>query len=736
MTRSLDRNYSLRFIPIVIAILILSLAFVALAQTTRAARQSPSYPGGSAQMNAATLVPVAHFAKVVTYPSGGYQASSMAVADLNGDGHPDLVVANFCLTPDSPIINPRQPCLGQTGSVEVLLGNGDGTFQTAVSYSSGGVSPSSVAVADVDGDGKLDVVVVNQDSDSVSVLLGNGNGTLQTPVSYDSGGYDSLSVAIADLNGDGHPDLVVANTCFSYSDCSTGGVGVLLGNGDGTFQAPVTYSSGAASAHRVAIADLNGDGRPDLVVANCYVFCGVAVLLGNGDGTFQAPIVTGVGGYYLSSIAIGDVNADGHPDVVLTNCYSPFGCVGVVSVLLGNGDGTFQAPVNYNSGGYFPASVTIGDVNGDGKPDLVVANNCNDTNCTDTISGLVGVLLGNGDGTFQAAAAYRAGGYYANEVALADVNGDGRPDILVDNLWVNPSSIKGSVGVFLNLTEVAGVTKLSTSLSPSPINYPVTFTATTTSRVSIPDGISVTFYDGTNEIGTGSTKNGVASFTTSALTPGRHTIKAMYPGSGFSKASSGAVTQIVLNPYRTTTTLTSTLNPSIYGQAVTFTAKVTTTGSVPPTGRVAFRWSDYSLGSVPLDSNGVATLTRSKLNADLYPLTAVYSGDATNLGSTSATLSQLVEQTTSAAQITSSLNPSTEGQAVTFTATITSSTVMPTGPVTFRAGNTVLGTAQLSGGKAKFTTSSLPTGTTTISATYYGDSNIARSSASVAQTVH
>jgi uncharacterized repeat protein (TIGR03803 family) len=185
----------------------------------------------------------------------------------------------------------------------------------------------------------------------------------------------------------------------------------------------------------------------------------------------------------------------------------------------------------------------------------------------------------------------------------------------------------------------------------------------------------------------------------------------------------------------TSTSLTSSLNPSVYGQNVTWTATVTSAGSLTPTGKVNFTWSGHSIGSATLNSGGMATLTRSNLNAYTYPLTAVYAGDANNSGSTSAVLNQVVLQNTSSAALTSSPNPSTQGQAMTFTATISSATVTPTGPVTFTAGTTVLGTAQLSGGKAKLTVSSLALGSTKVTATYYGNSNIAKSSASVVQTV-
>jgi uncharacterized repeat protein (TIGR03803 family) len=197
----------------------------------------------------------------------------------------------------------------------------------------------------------------------------------------------------------------------------------------------------------------------------------------------------------------------------------------------------------------------------------------------------------------------------------------------------------------------------------------------------------------------------------------------------------GFGTVFELTKSTTSTSFISSLNPSTYGQRVTWTATVTSFGSIKPTGNVRFTWSGYTIGSTTLNSGGVATLTRSNLNADSYPLTAVYAGDADNLGSTSTVLNQVVAETTSTGTLASSPNPSTQGQAVTFTAKISSPTVIPTGPLTFTSGKTVLGTVQLSGGKATLTISSLAVGSTKVTATYYGDSNIAKSSASIVQTV-
>jgi hypothetical protein len=570
------------------------------------------------------------------------------------------------------------------------LNPGAVSFLPAVSYSSGGDTVSAVAVADVNGDGMPDLIAANvcfSSTDctkgSVGVLLGNGDGTFQPAVTY-LAARDIDAVAVADVNGDGKPDLVVATPCGNLG-CTQGSVGVLLGNGNGTFQAVVNYGSGGEGPQSVSVADVSGDGRADLVVAN-YDSGTVGVLLGNGDGTFQ-PAVSYTVGFYLSGVnfvAVGDVNGDGKPDLIGTIvCFVSTNCTnGSVGVLLGNGDGTFQSVVRYPSNGTNANSVAITDVNEDGKPDLLVANQClNKANCG---SGGVSVLLGNGDGTFQAAVTYGSGGRSAVSLAVGDVNGDGQLDVVVTNV------IDNSVGVLLGRS--TGTFQSAVAFGSGGSN-PLSLAIADLNRDGLPDLV-------------------------------------------VANAQSSAV-DVLLNssPRPTSTSLASSLNPSIYGQKVSFTAMVTSSDKTTPTGKVNFTWDGYSVGSATLNASGVATLTKSNLNADLYPLTAVYSGDVNNLRSTSAIVNQVVTETTSAAKITSTPNPSTLGQAVIFTATITSPTVIPTGPVTFMVGTKVLETAQLSSGKAKFTTSTLPVGSIKVTAIYYGDSNIAKSSASVIQTV-
>jgi len=667
---------------------------------------------------------------VVTYSSGGFEPYSIAVADVNLDGKADVLVLNICAN------NSSGNCSAD-GSVGVLLGNGNGTFQPAVEYDSGGALAISLAIADVNGDRRPDLLVTNYYY-NLEVLLGNGDGTFQTAVVYDTGGQFPTSVAAADVNGDTKPDLVVAHLF--------GSVAVLLGNGDGTFHAPVVISDSSGSyAGAVAITDVDSDRRPDLLVA--YGTGGaVAVLRGNGDGTFQPATSYSTGGRYPDSLAVADVNSDGKLDLLVANSYS-----NTLGVLLGNGDATFQVAVTYGSGGVSGAKkmgLAVADVNGDGNPDLVVANECSN-NCLN--EAVVGVLLGNGNGTFQTALTFQSGGYLADWVAVSDINGDGFPDLLVANKCSTNFNCEGtgesmgSVGVLLNNSgtrKATTTTTLVSSRNPSTAGQAVTFTATVSSSAGAPpNGENITFKNGAAVLGTIPLSGGTASLTTSALPPGIFTVTARYPSdSRFATSTSTGLVQTVNSANKSTTaaTLLSTLNPSIYGQNVALMVQVTTSGPVL-TGTVVFMWkyftTTYTIGNATLNSSGVATLAKSNLNADSYPIIAVYKGDVNNLGSTSAVLNQVVTQTTSSATITSSLNPSTQGQAVTFTAKITSPTVIARGPVTLKAGTTVLGTAQLSGGKAIFTISTLPAGSTVVKVTYDGNSNIKGSSASVTQTV-
>jgi hypothetical protein len=316
----------------------------------------------------------------------GSAPSSVAGGDFNGDGKPDLAVANI-----------------QSNNVSVLLGNGDGTFQTAVNYPVGG-SPSSVAVGDLNGDGKLDLVVANSGSNTVSVLLGNGNGTFQAAINH-AVGNSPKSVAIGNFNGDGKLDLAVANP-------GSNTVSVLLGNGDGTFGITQSYNIGNNPCS-VAIGDFNGDGKADLVTADYSG--GVSILLGNGAGLFSWA------GDYVSgdspvSVAVGDLNGDGKLDLATANYDG-----NDVSILLGNGDGTFGMPARYSTSSSNPDNVILTDINGDGRADVVVASW--------DWSNSVSILLNNGDGSLQSPLTSATG--YASAVTAADFNGDSLMDLAI-----------------------------------------------------------------------------------------------------------------------------------------------------------------------------------------------------------------------------------------------------------------------------------------------------------------
>ena len=297
---------------------------------------------------------------------------------------------------------------------------GDGTLN-GPSRLRAGVNPTGIAIADLTGNGIQDLVVADYNNGGpgiIAILMGNGNGTFQEP-RFVSAGFPegAISVAVGDFNNDGIPDLAVVG---ATTVGGTSGVAVLLGNGDGTFQDPVLYPAGIG-LHQVVVADFNGDGNLDLAVANQGQNT-VSVLLGNGDGTFQAPVTSfAVAGAW--QLAVGDFNNDGIPDLVATN--SQFAFQQFVTVMLGNGDGTFQSPIlipvgpmDGNAGA--TSAVTVADVNGDGNADIVAAQ---------FYGGTVDVVLGNGDGTFQPDQSYLSGGGTFG-VTTGDLNGDDFPDIV------------------------------------------------------------------------------------------------------------------------------------------------------------------------------------------------------------------------------------------------------------------------------------------------------------------
>jgi hypothetical protein len=525
----------------------------------------------------------------------GFESWGISAGDFNGDGAPDLTVTNTFSTTVSVLLNagdgtfPATPnykvgrnpesiavadfnqdgkldqAVANAGSntVSILPGNGNGTFQTALTFNAGR-GPTSIAMGDFNRDGKLDLVVSNYGNadyyappsfvaTTVSVLLGNGDGTFQAPQPFEAGSGPN-AVIVGDFNSDGLQDLAVADYGIYPQRANT--VSVLLGNGDGTFRAPQAFTVGNGAVGLV-IGDFNRDNKQDLAVAN-YVDNTVSVLLGNGLGSFQSAGVFAVGAAPWM-LVVSDLNGDLMPDLAVSDHSSD-----VVSVLLGNGDGTFRPHVWFRTDRN-PTGLALADLNGDGKADLAVANYFSTT---------ISVLLGNGDGTFQASREFGAG-LAPIFVAIADFNGDGKLDLASANYF------EGSVSVLLAGAAGPPPKVATPAFSPAAGTYT--------------GSVSVTISDATSGATIRYTTDGTTPTTSSPIYTGpitvsqTTTIRAMATAGGMTDSAVASATYTIQQQVAAPTfspaagTYTGSVSVTISDATSGATIRYTTDGSTPTT---------------------------------------------------------------------------------------------------------------------------------------------------------
>jgi Bacterial Ig-like domain (group 3)/Calx-beta domain/FG-GAP-like repeat len=474
-----------------------------------------------------------------------FNPEALASADLNGDGKLDLAVGNFLGGATS------------AGTFSILIGNGDGTFQVAVTQAVG--SPFSIAATDLNADSKQDLVAASASTNKVSVMLGNGNGTFQSPVTY-SVGDAPRTLAIADFNGDGKPDVAVTNSGGGSTSIS-----ILTGNGDGTLQAAVNRDIGQRP-QGMGVGDLNGDTKPDLVVAATNANA-VLVLLGNGNGTFQGPVSYPTGGNEPLNLTLADFNGDNKLDVVAVNALFPHS----FSILRGTGDGTLQA-ADVKAARNNSFAPIASDFDSDGKADLALVNNAFDLvdvllnspsarpvniSATEGVAATVQVAtfidydnsktasnftasINWGDGTAPTAGSVTAngsGGFNVTGTHTYATSGTFNVDTEVADSNGNFARTRSTATV-----KAVTVTSVSSSVNPSDLGQSVTFTATVTSGAGTPAG-NVQFKDNGTNLGGPVSLNasGVATVTTAALTVGTHAITAEYAGTATFEASSGTL---------------------------------------------------------------------------------------------------------------------------------------------------------------------------------------------------
>ena len=595
-------------------------------------------------------------AQTVSFIGTNYRVGGqgIAVADFNGDGKLDMAVAST--------------------SVTVMLGNGDGTFQTALN-SAAGPQPSSIAVGDFNGDGKLDVAVTDASTFSIYILLGKGDGTFGPAQPFKTGeNVNPVSIVVSDFNNDGKLDVAVADQGCLAASCTSGTVTVMLGNGDGTLQPPLHLTVGIAP-NGLAVSDFNNDGVKDLAATDSNG--NVWILLGNGTGTFQVgpPIALTGANTPAYGVAVGDFNGDGKPDLAVATGAAEF-----ISILLGRGDGTFRSPQNISDPlAQVPAWVAVGDFNGDGKQDLAVAlSEC----CNAPGEGVFAVLPGNGDGTFQSFQRFLVPGFTVPNASIFLVPADFNADKKLD-LALVMSGVIGGTNVMMNTTGVGPAPFSLGSLTLSPAT--VSGGNNSTGNVRLVPGAVAPAGSQVIDLISSNTNLATVPSTATMIAGMNNVFFQILTSSSITSTTTASLTASVNNSVSATLTITPGTPSALASLTLNPTTVTSGTGSV---------------GTVTLNEPapaGDATITLSSSNTSVATVPATATVPAGQTTSSFSVTSGTVT-TTQSATISASFGAVTKS--VVFTVnppsnvTVSSLTLNPTSVV---GGNSSTGTVTLSG---------------------------------------
>ncbi|HEY4049370.1 MAG TPA: FG-GAP-like repeat-containing protein [Acidobacteriaceae bacterium] len=599
-------------------------------------------------------------------------------ADLNGDGKPDLL----SYTP--------------FGGAEAFLNNGDGTFlaKSSPTCSTG----ASVALIDFNGDGKIDILTLNFNSNNVGtvkVCYGNGDGTfqasvaapgIQAPTSTTGITIEPFTVAVADLRGTGTPDIILGDQTQDTlgNSAPNASITIFQNGGHGNFTSlgsfPVsTASLSEQSIEQILPVDLNGDGVLDVAVTveniirngNSISFSeAVVVLLNQGNGAFTLPSATLSAtcpdyGCTMPWVTTADFANRGKTDIAFLND-------GGIDVYPGNGDGTFAAPAHTQDKG--AAQILTEDIDGNGKMDIIEAGGY--------------AYLGGGDFTFTPTTNLLSlgdpGNSHGRPVSelIADFNGDGIPDLLFTYSGEGNSTF--------------GVIQLGS-------------------------------------------RNAIAALSpVTTLASGIHVITAQYAGNSYFASNTSAAVNITVNKFATTiSNAAAAPNPALSTQSVKLSAQVHSPGPIP-TGTLTFAEGGTVLGTATLDASGMVAINKTFGTVGSQNITLTYSGDAANLPSSASVTAITAANFPSNIAFTASPNPVVAGQPITLSAVVsaTNTAPTPTGNVVFVSGSTQLGTTALdSTGKALLSTSFPTVGNQTITANYVGDAYNQPTTGSVVEAV-